>query len=138
MNILNGSKRTNAGIDFAALFLRISFGFNMLLHHGWGKFMRFFEDGPVKFGDPLGIGKELSLGLVTFAELFCAGLLILGLFTRLATIPLIIAMAVAAFVVHINDPLQKMELALLYLFAYGAILLMGPGKYSLDRLIKKA
>ncbi len=135
--MINSNKRTNLGIDTASLLLRLTFGFLMLFNHGWGKFMRFFEDGPVKFGDPLGIGTELSLGLAVFAEVFCAGLLVLGLFTRLATIPLIITMAVAAFIVHINDPLSRMESALLYLTVYIVILLLGPGKFSLDRMIKK-
>lgn len=135
--MINSNKRTNLGVDTASLLLRLTFGFLMLLNHGWGKFMRFFEDGPVKFGDPLGIGTELSLGLAVFAELFCAGLLVLGLFTRLATIPLIITMAVAAFIVHINDPFSRMESALLYLTVYIVILLLGPGKFSLDRMIKK-
>jgi uncharacterized membrane protein YphA (DoxX/SURF4 family) len=44
----------------------------------------------------------------------------------------IIAMGVAAFMIHGGDPLGKKELALLYFSAYFAIATLGPGKYSLD------
>ncbi len=135
--MLATTKRTNFGIDISSLLIRLTFGFTMLYNHGWGKFMRFFEDGPVKFGDPIGLGPTVSLGLASFAELFCAGALMIGLFTRLSTIPLIITMGVAIFVVHINDPLGKWELPMMYIVAYLAILIIGPGKYSLDSLIKK-
>ena len=135
--MLTSIKRTNGGIDLASLLLRVTFGVTMLYLHGYGKFMKFFADGPLKFGDPIGLGPEISLILTSFAEFFCSGLLIIGLFTRWATIPLIIAMVVAAFVVHGGDPLKKMELALLYLAVYTVILLIGPGKYSLDSILKK-
>lgn len=88
--------------------------------------------GASQFGDPLGLGSELSLALTVFAEFVCAILLILGLATRLATIPLIITMVVAGFIVHGNDPFGKKEMALLYLAVYFVLLITGPGKYSLD------
>jgi putative oxidoreductase len=135
--MLASTKRTNAGLDLTSLLLRLTFGFAMAYGHGWGKLMRFFGDGPVRFRDPLGVGVELSLGLATFAELLCSGLLIIGLFTRWATIPLIITMGVIIFMVHFNDPFNKLESPLMYLTAYVAILLMGPGKYSLDKIIRK-
>lgn len=135
--MLAPNKRTSFGTDLAALLLRLTFGFTMLYQHGWGKFMKFFDDKPIKWADPIGLGSEISLGLATFAELFCAGALIVGLFTRLATIPLIITMAIAIFIVHLNDPFNKLEVPLMYLVAFAAILLIGPGRFSLDAMRKK-
>ena len=77
--MLTSIKRTNGGIDLASFLLRVTFGVTMLYLHGYGKFMKFFADGPLKFGDPIGIGPELSLILTSFAEVFCSGLLIIGL-----------------------------------------------------------
>lgn len=121
-------------IDIALLLIRLAFGSMMIYEHGWGKLMRFFADEPIKFGDPLGIGTIPSLGLAVFSEVFCAFMLIIGLLTRWVSIPLIVTMSVAAFMVHIDDPFSKMEKALLYLVPYIVLLLMGAGKYSLDYL----
>lgn len=118
--------------DLSLLLLRLAFGGFMLLNHGWGKMMKFMGEGPIKFGDPLGVGTELSLSLAVFAEVGCAILLILGLFTRWATVPLIITMLVAAFIVHGGDGFKDMESALMFGTAYVVLLLMGPGRYSLD------
>ncbi|MEY3369216.1 MAG: hypothetical protein RI973_2371 [Bacteroidota bacterium] len=123
--------------DLALLLLRLIFGGLMIINHGWKKLMKFFADGPLEFGDPIGIGAPASLVLVTFAEVGCALLLMIGLYTRLATIPLIITMAVAGFVVHLGDGLKEMEMALLYFFAYIALGLTGPGWYSLDAQLRK-
>ncbi len=118
--------------DIALLLLRITFGGAMIYGHGYGKLMRFFGEDPIKFADPFGIGIIPSLSLATFAEFFCAILIIFGAFTRWATVPLIITMAVALFYVHIADPFGRQEKALLYLVAYVSILLTGPGAYSID------
>ena len=128
---------TSKNIDLGLLLLRLCFGGAMLYGHGWGKLMKFFGDGPPLFADPLAIGPEMSLYLVVFAEVICAILLMLGLFSRFATIPLIIAMLVAVVAVHIDDPFTKMEKALIYLLSYISLLIMGPGYYSLDRLFWK-
>ena len=42
-------------------------------------------------------------------------------------------MFVAAFIVHINDPFSRMEKAILFLAVFMALMLIGPGKYSLDK-----
>jgi putative oxidoreductase len=42
-------------------------------------------------------------------------------------------MLVAAFIVHLDDPFKRKELALLYLVGFLIVLLMGAGKYSLDK-----
>ena len=139
MNLVNhlGFKEDGRLTDFSLLLLRLCFGGLMLVNHGMGKFYKLFGDDPIKFGDPLGIGMEASLGLAVFAEVLCAGLLVIGLFTRLAAIPLVITMLVAAFIVHGGDPLKKMEMALLYLIPYLVLLFNGAGRYSIDELIEK-
>ena len=107
-----------------------------MLTHGVPKLQRILE-GNMKFGDPLGLGSEVSLVLVVFAEVFCAILIMLGLGTRLAAVPLIITMAVAAFIAHGDDPFNRKELALFYIVVYVVLLVAGSGKFSLDRLISR-
>ena len=89
--------------------------------------------GNPQFADPVGLGSGTSLYLVTFAEVICSCLLIVGLFCRLALIPLIIDMAIAFFIVHKGDALAMKEPALLYLGMFFTLFLIGPGKFSLDR-----
>lgn len=125
------------GLDLASLILRIAFGGLMLINHGWSKMLKLFGDAPIKFADPFGLGADISLGLAVFAEVLCAALIIIGLRTRLALVPLIFTMIVAVFVIHIDDPLKKMESGIIYGAAYVAISLIGPGKYSLDGLLRK-
>lgn len=122
--------------NVALLVLRLTFGGLMIINHGWGKAMKVLA-GDWSFGDPLGLGTAPSLILAAFAEVICAALVAVGLFTRWATIPLIFTMLVAVFVVHIDDPFKKMEMGLLYLAAYLAIFLMGPGAYSVDERFRK-
>jgi putative oxidoreductase len=78
--------------------------------------------------------------MTVFAEFFCAAFVVLGLFTRLACIPLIIAMGVAFFLVHNARYAAGPgggELALLFFIGFIVLLFMGPGKISLDNLIGK-
>ncbi len=86
---------------------------------------------------PFQIGSTTSLALIVFAEFFCAAFIILGLFTRLAAIPLIIGMGVALFYAEKGQFFGDGEYAGLYMVCFLAILLLGPGKVSLDRFIGK-
>jgi len=106
-----------------------------MLTHGYPKLIKVLN-GDMQFGDPFGVGAEISLILAAFAEAICSFLIIIGLGTRLATIPVIITMATAAFIVHANDPLSRQELPIIYLLAFITILITGPGKYSVDQKIK--
>ena len=132
-NILFNSGKHKPLASFALLILRASFGL-MMITHGWPKLLSFLND-PTAFPDPIHIGSSLSHGLTVFAEFVCAILLVIGLGTRWAAIPLIVAMAVAAFVIHAGDPVGEKEMALLYLSAYTTILILGAGSYSLDKAI---
>ncbi|MBC6998413.1 DoxX family protein [Cytophaga sp. FL35] len=102
-----------------------------MLTHGYGKLQMLINGA--EFGNPLGIGSTPSLFLAMIGEFICPILIIFGFKTRWAAIPVIITMAVAAFIVHGADPFQRKEMALLYLVAFVAIALAGPGKFSVDR-----
>ena len=117
--------------DVAILLLRIGAA-ALIMTHGIPKLMRIL-DGDFGFGDPLGIGSTASLFLVTFAEAICAALVLLGMFTRVALIPLIINMTVVVFVAHADDPFGRKELGLFFLINFIVLFLTGPGKYSVDK-----
>ena len=115
------------------LILRLAVG-GMMLTHGWPKLQRLFQT-PDQFADPLGLGPELSLGLAVLAEVVCAVLIVFGVATRLAAVPLLATMLVAASIVHGADPFGKKELALLYGAGALTLMLTGAGRLSVDALI---
>ena len=118
------------------LILRLGAGGLLLSGHGWAKIAHFSERA-APFADPLGVGSALSLALVVFAEVFCAALVAVGLATRLASIPIIIFLFVAAFLQHADAPWSKKELALVYLVPFLAILATGGGRFALDALVSR-
>lgn len=118
------------------LLIRIAFGGLLLVNHGMEKLMKFAElQG--HFYNFLGLGSKASLILTIFAEVFCSLFIILGLFTRLTVIPLIILMLVAVFGVHASQPFAQAELAVVYGVAFLVLLFCGPGRISVDGMMKK-
>lgn len=117
--------------DLGLLAVRLLAG-GMMLTHGIPKIDRLFGEGPVKFADPLGLGPEISLVLVIFAEVACSILVMVGFKTRMATIPLLITMLVAAFYIHGADPFGEKELPLLFFTLFVSLLVSGPGNYAVD------
>jgi putative oxidoreductase len=120
--------------DIGILILRVGVGGCMLLGHGWGK-LTGFADLAGRFPDPLGVGSTASLVLAIFAEVVCALLLVVGLGTRFAAVPLVVTMLVAAGIVHAGDPWAKKELALVYAVPLLALVLTGGGRFALERVV---
>ncbi len=121
--------------DLGLFFLRIVSG-AVMLTHGYPKFQKILS-GDLKFGDPIGLGEIPSLYLSTFAEFLCAILVIIGLYTRLSLIPLIINMSVAFFIAHAADDFGTKEKSLLFLGMFIVIFLTGPGRFSIDNKMSK-
>jgi putative oxidoreductase len=129
------------------LVLRLGAGGYMAMH-GWEKLQKVLA-GDFRFADPIGIGEPASLVLAAGAEFGGALLVVLGLWTRLAALPVVFTMAVAAFVRRGPDPWYSgtaearyyageakhwfsKEPALMFLCAFAALALIGAGRYSLD------
>jgi putative oxidoreductase len=124
---MKNSLQNNLGLAF----LRISAS-ALMLTHGIPKFQKLLS-GDLEFGDPLGLGGAPSLFLAIIGEFICPILVIIGFKTRWAAVPTAITMAVAAFIVHGADPFGVKEKALLFLTLFVTIILLGPGKYSIDK-----
>jgi putative oxidoreductase len=122
---------------YALLVLRLGVGLLMVAGHGWRKLSSYVELSG-RFADPIGLGPAASLTLVIFAEFVCSLALIAGFFTRAFAIPLIINMLVAGVIVHGPDPFARKELAIIYLLIYITILIAGPGRISMDAILKQS
>ena len=123
-------KRT---MDFGLLLFRVLIA-SLMLYHGLTKLLN-YEHLKDAFPDPVGLGSHVSLLMVLFAEIGCSILIIAGLLTRLATLPVITAMAVAAFVIHAGDPFAARELSVLFLGLFLVLLITGPGCFSVDHYL---
>lgn len=145
--------QSDAATSIGLLILRLGFG-GYMLSHGMGKLRMLIAGDFEKFGDPIGVGSTASLILVTVAEFLCPLLVMAGLFTRYAAVPVVIAMGVAAFIVHGGDPWSmgtaaraflagdsqswsSKEPALLFLIPFLALIFSGAGSLSLDGWLRR-
>lgn len=126
-------KPDGTAISLLLLALRLLFG-GLLLSHGLQKWTNYSEMSAT-FPDPLGVGNSVSLGLAIFGEMLCSVGFIFGALYRLAMIPMIFTMGMAFFVIHGADPFAVKELAFIYLVVFVLMYIVGPGKYSIDRII---
>ena len=141
---------TKVTTDVAALILRLAAG-AIFLPHGWSKITAeggtaaFAADMAANYGIPAFLGH-----LAPWTELAGGVLLIVGLLTRLDALLLAGTMFVAAFIVQLPEALYEVppdaikslvvlraiELPLAMFAACAAIVLIGPGRVSLDALLR--
>lgn len=122
-----------SALNASTLLLRLIFG-GLMIPHGYAKLTHFAEYQS-NFMNLLGLGTAVSLSLAIFAELGCSILLVLGLFTRPALVPLVITALVIVFMAHGGEIMGDGEHGFLYLGVYLSLLLTGPGQYSIDQLL---
>jgi putative oxidoreductase len=135
MSRFTSTNYSEGAFNIATLAMRLTFGIILLVHHGIPKLMDFAKLQHVFF-DPFHIGSRWSLCLVIFAEVFCSVFVILGFLTRVALVPLIITLGVALVLYHKGQGLINTELAWLYITAFLALILTGPGRISVDGLTR--
>lgn len=129
--INNASNATDIGLLIARIGIAV-----MMFTHGIPKLQLLFSEAPIQFPSVMGMSASLSLSLAVFAEVLCSVFILIGLGTRLAVIPLIITMLVAAVFIHLSDPFSVKESSLHYLLVYLVLLFTGSGKYSIDKLLQ--
>lgn len=109
----------------------------LFIPHGWTKLVHFTERSDT-FHSFLGLGSTLSLSLCIFAEVVCAFFLLIGLFTRLSAIVLIINTLVILYVNQWNIfANNNADHAAILLIGVVCVLIAGPGKISLDEILAK-
>jgi len=120
-----------ATTDLGLLVIRLWFGVVLAVAHGFGKFGAL--DGFAGKLDEAGYPAPFVMALLaTLAEAVGGVFIALGLLTRPAALMIVITMLVAAFVAHADDPFAKQEFALAYGMACLALVVAGPGRWSLD------
>ena len=118
--------------NIALLLIRIVFAGSMVYGHGLSKFYRLIE-GNLSFANPIGIGEAPTLVLAVFSEFLAPLFILIGYKTKIFSFFPAATMFVAAFIVHLSDPFARKEKAILFLIGFIVIMMMGPGKYSIDR-----
>ncbi|HEY4967527.1 MAG TPA: DoxX family protein [Puia sp.] len=136
MRKLLSTAYSDNAFNFALLVQRVATGLLLLIGHGLPKISKFSEMAP-NFYDPFRIGHRLSLILVILAELFCSMFIILGLFTRIAALIIVINLFVAVFVFQHGMPLKNVELGAIFLTSVFTIMIVGPGRVSVDGMMGK-
>ena len=120
--------------DVAPVALRLGVGFNFMWF-GNKKISR----GPDSFAEQLadlGVASPmLFTWLVIIAELIGGALLVAGLLTRLTTLPLIVTMIGSIFLVKAELGMPDAGIDIALLAGLMALLLAGPGRFSIDRLL---
>lgn len=122
------------GVSFLILFIRLFFGV-LFFMHGLDKLVN-FNQLSLDYPSVMGLGSYMTLMLSVFCEFACSLFLMVGLLTRIVTIPMIVAMAVAFFDIH-DAMMPDGELSLIYFIVFLLLFILGPGRYSVDCLIDR-
>ena len=134
MSLLHNIVKTgNTHLALAAL--RIWSGV-LLMYHGGQKLFVHQEDFFQHVTGTLHLPEFFAWAAIA-AEFGGGALLILGLYTRIASVFVLITMCVAVFGTHLYDPWAKKELALWYLVSSLVFFISGGGIYSIDSKLSR-
>jgi putative oxidoreductase len=124
--------------SFALLIARLTVGV-LFVSTGWGK-VHNLPKVIAFFGELHIPAPAFNATLASWTELLCGGLLVLGLASRLASIPLMVTMVVAILTAKLEEihglPDLFGEVEWTYLVLLLVIVVFGPGKVSLDALVR--
>lgn len=120
--------------DAGLLWLRVLAGAGMA-YHGYGKVFGGWMPKMIEGVAAMGFPAPGFFAWAAALSEFAGGILLaLGLGTRFAALFIFATMSVAAFMVHAADPFEKKELALAYWTVSGALMMLGGGRWAVERL----
>jgi putative oxidoreductase len=125
-----------SAVDWALLFQRVAGSLLLLQVHGLPKLMHFNAQLRL-IEDPFGLGAGLTLCLAIFAEVICPLLIMLGLCTRLACLPIVFLLLVALLVVHPQWSLAEGQFGWLLVIIFTTLTLAGPGRIAIGRRLAR-
>ncbi len=117
-------------IDLGLFFLRLTGSLLLLYVHGLPKVLHFSEE-LTRIEDPFGFGPYFSLIPAILAEVVCPILIVFGVATRLACLPIIAVLLVAMLVVHPGWSIAEGQFGWLLLIIFTTIAIAGPGGWRL-------
>ncbi|QCR38214.1 DoxX family protein [Nissabacter sp. SGAir0207] len=117
-------------IDAGLLFLRLAGGALLLYVHGLPKILHFSTE-LTRIEDPFGWGPYMSLLPAIFAEVVCPLLIMLGVATRLACLPIIAVLLVAMVAVHPDWTVAEGQFGWLLLTIFTTLAISGPGRWRI-------
>lgn len=126
--MMNSTQQTLPRIDLGLFFLRITGSLLLLYVHGLPKVFHFSEE-LTRIEDPFGFGPYFSLIPAIFAEVICPILILFGVATRLACVPIIAVLLVAMLAVHPDWSIAEGQFGWLLLIVFTTLAITGPGAW---------
>jgi putative oxidoreductase len=118
------------------LFFRIAISLEMICVHGLKK-LGIGVSAAERVPNPLHLPEAFNYAFAVAANIFFPFLVLIGLCTRLATLPTLAVTLTGYFVLHWSDGALVRDTPFIYSVVFLIILFMGPGKYSIDNYISK-
>jgi putative oxidoreductase len=127
---------SHRAFDSGMLLLRAAASLEIALVHGFKKIgvgVAQAENIP----NPLHLPDVFNNAFAIAANIIFPFFVLIGFFTRVSTLPTLAVTLTGYFVVHWNDALPEKDTPFIYSLIFLIILILGPGKYSIDNSICK-
>lgn len=118
------------------LFFRVLVSLEIMVAHGFKKIgigVTEAEHVP----NPLHLPEAFNSAFAISANIFFPFLVLIGFCTRLATLPILAVTLTGYFVVHLHDSFLEKDAPFIYSVVFLLILVLGPGKVSIDNYLRK-
>jgi putative oxidoreductase len=129
---------THTGSDSTSIGLLVlrAVPLSLFLKHGLEK-LTGYSRTVQHFPDPIHVGAHAGLAFALLSDGICSVLVTIGLATRPASAIILFNLVVAFFFVHraayFTD--GHVELVVVYIIVFAALMFTGPGRFSVDRYL---